>query len=424
MADTTKTPTQLAIDGGPPALTEALPSALLGILDIGDAEKAAVMQVLERKTIFRFLNDDEVSESAQLERAYRKLCGVDYALAMGGGGTVALIAGLVGLGVGSGDEVIIPGYTYIATAAACLSVGAIPILAEIDDSLTIDPADVERRITPYTKAIIPVHMRGIPADMDRIMVIADAHGLKVLEDVAQANGGTYKGRVLGSIGHAAAFSLQHYKVITAGEGGVLTTNDERVYKRAAVKHDSALQFWRNDESWETFAGENYRMCELRAALGLAQFSRLGGIVGRCHEIKRTLIGELAGARLATPTPVSDPEGDIGIALTLLLPSVDLAKRFSAALSAEGVKNGTIYDGTIPDRHIYPNWDYVMNKHTSDHTGWPWTAAHREIRYTPDMLPRTLDILGRCVTVSISHTWKAVHVEGVAEAIRKVDRGLS
>ena len=143
------------------------PPPLLGVTEIGDAEIAAVTAALRRKTLWRFLNSDAVSESAQLEQAYREMCGVNHALAIGGGGTGALICALVGLGIGSGDEVIIPGYTYIATAAACLSVGAIPILAEIDESLTLDPHSLENKITPFTRAIIPVHMRGTPCDMIR-----------------------------------------------------------------------------------------------------------------------------------------------------------------------------------------------------------------------------------------------------------------
>lgn len=414
----------LAINGGVPALTHPLPSALLGITDLGEEEKRAVMEVLDRKTIFRFLNSDEVSESARLEKAYREYCGTDYALAMGGGGTSALICGLTGLGIGSGDEVIIPGYTYIATAAACLTVGAIPVICEIDESLTMDPEDLERKITPHTRAVIPVHMRGLPCDMDAIMDVARRHGLKVLEDVAQANGGSYKGRRLGAIGDAGAFSMQHYKVITAGEGGLLTTGDQRVYKRAAVKHDSAMQFWRDDETWESFAGENYRMCELRAALGLVQFSKMEGILARTREIKKRLDRGTANLKLAGKITSNDPEGDIGISYSLLLPTGAEARKFSEALTAEGVANGTVYDGAIPDRHIYPNWDYVMEKQTSDPSGWPWTAARRTIEYDRDMCPGTLEILGRCVTISISHKWTEEQIEGVIEAIRKVDHGLS
>jgi len=313
---------------------------------------SAVTAVLRRGTIFRFLNEDHVSETARLEAAYREFCNVPYALALGGGGTGALISGLVGLGVGSGDEVLVPGYTYIATAAACLSVGAIPILVEVDESLTMDPDDAERKVTEHTVAMIPLHMRGFPADMDRLIAVARRHDLKVLEDVAQANGGAYKGRMLGSIGHAGAFSFQHYKAITAGEGGMLVTHDEQVYRPAAVKHDSAMQFWKADEGWEAFAGENYRMCELRAALGLTQFNRLSGILSSCRDTKRRLVEGVTDLHRIRIAAQRDQGGDCGFVFAFFLPDGDEAKRFSEALAAEGVPNGTIYNKRIPDRHIY------------------------------------------------------------------------
>jgi len=395
------------------------PPPLQGTTEIGEAEIAAVTAALRRQKLFRFLNSAEVSESAQLEARYRQWCGTAYALALGGGGTGSLICGLVGLGIGSGDEVIVPGYTYIATAAACLILGAIPVVAEINESLTLDPADLERKITPFTKAIIPVHMRGTPCDMDAIMAVARRHGLKVLEDCAQANGGTYKGRVLGSIGDAGAFSLQHYKVITAGEGGIVTTNDETIYRRAAVRHDSALQFWRADENWESFAGENMRMSEVHAALGLAQFGRMPGILQRCRQVKRALrerTRDLAGIR-QQPLPCAD--GDCGIAFNFFLREGTAARQFSEQLTAAGVPNATIYNKQIPDRHIYNAWDYVMEKRTSDPTGWPWTAAHRPIEYRQDMLPATLDILGRCVSIGLSQHWTEQHIAAAADAIRRV-----
>jgi dTDP-4-amino-4,6-dideoxygalactose transaminase len=413
----------LAIHGGRPLLTEALPGSLLGVLDIGEEEIAAVTAVLRRKSIFRFLNDPATSESARLEACYRQFCGVPFALALGGGGTSALICALVGLGIGSGDEVIVPGYTYIATAAACLSVGAIPVLAEIDESLTMDFADAERRVTPHTRALIAVHMRGTPCDMQAAVRLARHHRLGLIEDCAQANGGRYRGRPLGSLGDAGAFSLQHYKVITAGEGGILTTGQERVYRRAAIKHDSAMQFWRADQGWETFAGENYRMSELHAALGLVQFSRLPAILERCRRVKRLLREQTADLSRLRPQPLPCADGDCGISFAMFCDSADAARAFSAALAAEGVANATIYNKQIPDRHIYCHWDYVMKKRSSDPSGWPWTAAHRPIQYQPDMLPRTLDILGRCVSIGINHHWTEQHATLVAQAIRKVHDNL-
>jgi 8-amino-3,8-dideoxy-alpha-D-manno-octulosonate transaminase len=296
-------------------------------------------------------------------------------------------------------------------------------MAEVDQSLTIDAADAERKITPYTRAIIPVHMRGSVCDMDAIMAVAGRHDLKVLEDVAQANGGAFRGRPLGSIGQAGAFSLQHFKIITAGEGGVLVTDDAEVYRRAAIKHDSAMQFWRDDADWPSFAGENYRMCELRAALGLAQFERMAGILQQTRRIKQRLIDLTADLPAIEQQTLHDAAGDCGVAFAFFLGTADLARRFAEALNAEGVPAGTIYNKQIPDRHIYHAWDYVLDKRTSDHTGWPWSAAHREVRYSPDMCPQTLDVLGRCITIGLNQHWTDEHAELVAEAIRKVHDAL-
>ena len=160
----------------------------------------------------------------QLEQSFSKFMGSRYGMAVTSG-TAALMCGLAGLGIGPGDEVIVPAYTWIASASAVVAVGAVPIMAEVDASLTLDPVDVEKKISPYTRAILPVHMRGAACRMDELLKIARAHNLSVLEDTAQANGASYQGRRLGTIGDVGAFSLQFNKIMTSGEGGMLLTND-------------------------------------------------------------------------------------------------------------------------------------------------------------------------------------------------------
>ena len=412
--------TLLAIDGGEPVRTTPLPSGFYGPREIGEEEAAAIQDVLRRQVMFRFSLPPEESYASRLEAEYRRLTGRAHALAVNGG-TSALIAGLVGLGVSTGDEVIVPGYTYIATAAAVLSVGAIPVIAEIDETLTLDCEDFERKITPLTRCVIPVHMRGLPARMDEIMAIARSHGLKVLEDVAQANGGMYMGRLLGTIGDAGAFSFQQSKIVTSAEGGMLVTDDPIVYERAAWKHDSALQFWRPGAQSNPFAGENYRMCELRAALGYTQFQRLPAILGRTRALKKRLVAGLEGTPGIKLLPVNDPEGECGIIVGFYLPTAEEAKRFSQALRAEGIKNATIYNQDIPDRHIYAYWDYVLNKWTADRTGYPWSPQFYKgnVEYSRDMCPRTLDYLGRIIMINIHHRWSDEDADDVVRAVRKV-----
>ena len=417
-------PNTLAIHGGDAVTREPFPAVLHGPYEIGAEEIAAVTQVLESQKLFRFL-DHENSWCTALEKKFAAYTGCDHALAVGGG-TAALICGLTGIGVGDGDEVIVPGFTYIASAAAVLIVGGVPVIADIDESLTIDPADVERKITPRTKAIMPVHMRGIPADMDAVLDIARRHKLLVIEDCAQACGGSYKGKPLGSMGDVGCFSLQHYKIITAGEGGMVVTNNRDVFDRAAIRHDSAMCFWRPGESnVRPFPGENFRLNEMEGALGCVQFDRMDNILGRCRAIKRRIaagIDGLPGVRLHVAPCV---EGDCGIALGFFCETGEKANAFAQALQAEGVPAFSVYDKTIPDRHIYCYWEYVMEKASSDPLGRPWTSpAHDQQRkYTPDMCPRTLDILNRIVGFGITQAYTEQHVDWIIEAVKKVAREL-
>ncbi len=410
----------LAIDGGTPVTTEPFPAPWLGPAAIGDEEIEAVTAVLRSQNVFRFL-DHEHSQCTRLEGLFREMTGCRHALAVGGG-TAALICGMIGLGIGDGDEVIVPGHTYIASASAVLICGAVPVIAEIDDSLTLDPGDIERHITPRTKAVMPVHMRGIPCDMDRILDIARRHNLLVIEDCAQACGGSYKGRRLGSMGDVGCFSLQQYKIITAGEGGMVVTNNRQVFERAAIRHDSAMCYWNpSDTTVGPFPGENFRMNEMEGALGCVQFGRMEGILARTRQLQRRIkagIADCSGVRLYRSP---DPDGDCGINLVLLLDNAERAKWFSAALKAEGIPAGSMYDKGIPDRHVYCYWEYVMEKRSADANGGPWTSpSHDTSRtYSPDMCPRTLDILGRTVIISLSQTFEDRHADWIAQAIRKV-----
>ena len=414
----------LAIEGGKPVAEGPFPPAWLGPAAIGEEEAAAVAAVVRSQRLFRYL-DPENSTCTRLENLFKALTGCEYALAAGGG-TAALICGLVGIGVGDGDEVIVPGYTYIASASAVLICGAVPVIAEIDESLTIDPADCEAKITPRTKAIMPVHMRGIPCDMDRVLDVARRRHLLVIEDCAQACGGRYKGRALGSFADVGCFSLQQYKVITAGEGGIVVTNQREVFERAAIRHDSAMCFWNPaDTATAPFPGENCRMNEMEGALGCVQFSRMDGILRRTRTLYRRIHECIADCPGIQPHHSPDPEGDCGISVALLLETGERAKRFAEALNAEGVPAASIYDRGIPDRHVYCHWEYVMEKRSSDARGRPWTSPlHDTTRaYHREMCPRTLDILGRTVIISLTQTLTDQHAEWIIRGIRKVANGL-
>jgi dTDP-4-amino-4,6-dideoxygalactose transaminase len=399
----------------------------IGPQEIGEEEIAMVTAALRSRRLFRFNRQEEDSYVGRFERGFRGLTGTRHALALNSG-TSALICGLVGLGVSSGDEVIVPAYTYVATAAAVLAVRAFPVIAEIDASLTLDPADVERKITPRTRAIIPVHMRGIPCRMDELLAIARRHGLQVLEDCAQANGGSYRGRPLGSLGHAGAFSLQQFKIITAGEGGAMTTDDTVVHERAACYHDAAYAMWRRLEDRPVgippFLGENYRMSELNGALALAQLGKRAGILARLRAIKRRFrsgIADLPGIRLQD---VPDPDGDCGTSLVFFAGSSGRAKDIAAGLRAQGMSAGSLFDKGIPDRHVYYHWDYIMERRTPDAYGSPWTGGERpcQVEYRPGMCPATDDLLARTVSIPFTQVMSDAHVESCIRAVHLVVGG--
>ncbi len=421
---------KLAIDGGTPIRPKPLRGGFHGSADIDQHEIDAVLNVLKKKRLFRFLADGETeSEAAKVEAWYRERLGRKYALAVSGG-TAALICGLFGVDVGPGDEVIIPAYTYVATAAAVIAAGGVPVIAEVDASLNMDPTDLEKKITPYTKAIIPVHMRGVPARMDEIMAIAQKHNLIVVEDVAQSNGGSYKGRYLGTFGKVGCFSFQQYKIITSGEGGLVATDDQEVYDRARMQHDCAARFWegagkRNYDF--VISGENYRFSELAAALVWAQTVRLDPLLARFRQVKKRIVDGLTDADLGgiTLQDVPDPEGDCGITFTFFLPTAGDAKRFAQALNAENIRCGTIYDNSIPDRHIYSNWPFMMSGLAEDRRA-PWKSPFYKGKikgYSPDECPRSLDYLGRAIMIFIDQFFTPEDADSVVMGIRKVAGAL-
>lgn len=421
---------KLAIDGGTPIRPTPIRGGFHGSAAMDHHEAEAVMNVLNKKRLFRFLADGaEESEAAKLEGWYRERMGKQHALAVSCG-TAALISAMFGVDVGPGDEVIIPAYTYVATAAAVIAAGGVPVIAEVDASLNMDPLDLEKKITPYTKAIVPVHMRGVQARLDEIMAIANKHGIPVVEDVAQANGASYHGKPLGSFGKVGCFSLQQYKVITSGEGGLLVTDDLEVYDRARMQHDCAARFWEGTGNQAghydyVISGENYRFAEVPAALAWAQRERLDPIVQHCRAVKYHIIEGVSEVGGLEMQDVPDPEGECGITSTFFLPTPDLAKRFAAALRAENIGCGTVYDNSIPDRHIYANWPFMISGLAEDRRA-PWKSPFYkgDVKgYTRDQCPQSLGYLGRAMMLFIDQTFTLDDASQIAAGITKVADAL-
>jgi len=408
---------KLAIYGGKPVRKTPLPPMFPGALFIGEEEKKELLEVLESKSLFRYYGPKLLNKTKTFEEKFSQYIGVKYTLGVTSG-TAALITSLASIGVGPGDEVIVPAYCWIMDPMAVLFLRAIPIIAEIDKTLTLDPKDVENKITDRTKAIIAVHMRGFQCDMNALMKIAEKYDLALIEDVAQACGGTYKGAKLGSIGDVGAFSFQLNKVITAGEGGAVTTNDEDIYKRAAVFHDAPFYARFNIEP---YPGINFRMSELTSAVLLAQLRKIDTIIERMRENKKKLLRELSkidGIELHTPV---DPEGELGLAIILFFDSFGKAKFFAKALNAENVGAWHLFDPERRDLHVYYHWDVLMRRITLTPEGCPFTCPYygKRIRYSGDMCSKSLEILGRAVNIDVNPLLSEEDIESIVEAVEKV-----
>jgi 8-amino-3,8-dideoxy-alpha-D-manno-octulosonate transaminase len=401
----TKSELTLARDGGPPARTRPEPPMFPGGMEVGKEELEALARVIESKNLFRYYGVGEgPDEVLSFEREFAEHMGSRHALCVNAGSS-ALICALIGAGIGEGDEVIVPAYTWNATPNAVLATRALPVLAEVDESLTLDPADVERRITPRTRAILPVHMRGAPAAMEELGAIAKKHDLVLIEDVCQAAGATYRGRRLGTFGDAAAFSLQFNKIITTGEGGVLITDRDDLLDVALDVHDCANSV-RRGVGLPKFAGYNFRASELTGAMARIQLGRLDGLLERMrtnHARLSAQVGGLPGLELRRG---NDEDGDAGIALIAFVEDAARAADAVVALNAEGVLAMQIYSPAVPDLHVYPFWAPVL------------AALETAGADAPDC-PRTLDLLERTIHVDVSPLCEEQDLDEIAFAFEKV-----
>lgn len=412
----------LAIEGGTPAVRSKIPPMYPGGMRIGEEEEQAVLEVMRSQRLFRYYGPQPgPSKVAELEQAFAVAMGTQHALGVTSG-SAALICGLAALEIGPGDEVIVPAYTWIASAEAVTAVGGIPVVAEVDESLTLDPADVEARITPRTRAIMPVHMRGAPSRMDKIMEIARRHDLAVIEDTAQADGGSFQGKRLGSIGDVGAFSFQFNKILTSGEGGMLITHSLKLYHRAVMVHDVVGGQRNNIPTDEILPGLNFRMNELQGAIMLVQLRRLEGLLRDMRQRKEMLKGALQDVTRAKGVEfrkLHDPEGDTAIAMVMYAPTAERADAIVKALRAEGVPGSVLYYPDRVDYHIYPHWAPIVNKRTWSPNGGPWRWHEGDVNYSVEQCPRSLDLLSRAVHVDISPDLTSENVEEMAEGFIKV-----
>ncbi len=382
---------------------------------MGQEEKDAVARVIESGQLFK-VNNGPLQEVQNFEKELREKLGAKHTLLMTSG-QGALVSALVGMGIGPGDEVIVPAYTYIATAMAVVAAGAVPVIAEIDETLMIDPFDVEKKITSRTKAMIPVHMRGFPCDMDRLTAVAQKHRIKILEDACQADGGTYKGRYLGTIGDAGALSFNYFKIISAGEGGALLTDDKELFERALIYHDSsAVAFFGNqmeDLSVEPFCGTELRTNEITAAILREQLKKLDGILADLRRNKKKLMELLASHFKFIPS--NDAQGDCATTLTL---------QFDTAEEAEWFAEHSPIKATVPintGKHLYTAWAPILEKKGAAHPLMnPFNfPANQFAAFDKDCCKKSLELLKKAVHINVDPDWTDEELAEIGATLIKV-----
>lgn len=371
-------------------IDEEIKMAGPGSYFFGDEERAEVMDVLSSGHLSRYGDVTDPGFKRKVytfEQEFAAYCGVKYAVATNSG-TASILVSLLALGVGPGDEVLVPGYTYVASISAIVYAQATPVLVEIDESLTIDPVDIEKKITKNTKAIMVVHMLGNPSKMREIVAIAEKHNLVIIEDGCQAAGATYDGKKVGSIGSMGAFSLNRYKNMAAGDGGVIVTNDKNLYERAFAIHDQGHTPNRiGKDATGSLVGLNYKMNELTGAVALAQARKLDMMLNILRKKKSELKSKLAAIPNIQFRDINDLDGECATILTLILETKEKAEAVAAFLDGKTLA----YSGW----HVYGNMQQIINHKTPVEN---WSQASRYAQ--PGDLPKTDDVLSRAVNISI------------------------
>jgi 8-amino-3,8-dideoxy-alpha-D-manno-octulosonate transaminase len=410
---------KLAIDGGPPIRKNMLSSGSYGPQFYDDVEKQELLDVLQSRSPFRRPG----GKVAQFEQAYAAHIGAKFAFGVTSG-TTALYTAMAALEIGPGDEVILPAWTWYADYDAVVLCGGLPVFVEIDESLAMDPKEIEAKITPRTKAIVPSHLQGGVADMDAILAIARKHKLRVVEDCAQCCGGRYKGKYVGSIGDMGINSFQLSKTITAGEGGAVTTSDPALYERAFRFHDVGTvsrSFNRTigNGVLAAFASCNFRMNEFTGAVLHGQLKKLESICTplRANAKKvREGLADLPGLKMRKS---ADVDGDLGSLIFFDWGTRERRDRFLRAMRAEGINAGGP-GGSV----ILPADGRIANKVTI-HPDWPSfnSPQGKAIQYGPESCPRTIDIINRFGGVMMGPRYNDDDVKDIIRAIRKVYQAI-
>jgi 8-amino-3,8-dideoxy-alpha-D-manno-octulosonate transaminase len=417
---------KLALYGGEPLRKKPFPSNYLGVTLFGDEELAELRDVIAEKSPFRHYGIGKPCKTASFEAEVRKYFGCRFTLAVSSG-TGALLCAITALGIGPGDEVILPAFGWYSDFYAITNSGALPVFADIDETLSLDPADLERKITSKTKAVIVINFQGCPADMDKILKVTKERGIKVIEDCAQAFGGNYKGRKLGTMGDIAIASFQQNKILSCGEGGLVMTDNEEYFARAVRYHD--LGFIRpifeeqlEDKSLakaeDIFAGMQFRMSELQGAVMLAQFRKLDTMLGICRK-NHAMVREYFKNNRNFKIRYTD--GDCGITVFLLFGTKEEAVKFGECLKAEGVRIGA----TSACKNLVPQYP-IKSKKLAHASLPPFGKGFDGENYEYDnekCCPNTDRISERFLGMGIGPQYTDEDVGDLINAIEKVSANL-
>jgi 8-amino-3,8-dideoxy-alpha-D-manno-octulosonate transaminase len=417
---------KLAINGGKPVRTKPFPSAMPGASLIGEEALAELQDVIAERSPFRHYGIGKPHKVRDFEEEAQRFLGSKYVLAVSSG-SAALFCAVAALEIGVGDEVIMPAFGWYSNYNCAVCAGALPVFAEIDDALNLDPMDFEKKITDRTKAVIVIHYQGGPARMEEIVSIARTHNIKIIEDCAQAFGGQYKGRTLGTLGDIAVASFQTNKIITCGEGGLVYTDCEKYFVRAVRYHDlgfvrpvfrERLENKSLADPEESFAGYQFRMNELQGALLLAQIRKLSFILKRCRRTHRRIREALDDVGHFSFRPTD--EGDCGISLLMKFDTDKEASAFSRALVAEGIPCGPTSACTNLLEH-YPIKSKRMVQEDTPPFGKGYIGENTV--YDSSLCPYTNRILARYVSIPIAPLYSDEDIEDIIKAVKKVDRVL-
>jgi 8-amino-3,8-dideoxy-alpha-D-manno-octulosonate transaminase len=424
---------RLAIEGGTPVRSEPLPWEFPGGNRIGQEELELVTRVVSARSPFRFYGSDRQGMVDSLEREWCQAFGHRHALAVASG-TAALSIAVGALGLGPGDEVLLPGLLWVSCASAIVRAGAIPRLVDIDETFCMDPIDLERKIGPHSRAVLCVHISGAPGRVQKIAEICRARGLALIEDCAQAAGARQDGRSVGRFGDIGIFSFQLNKSMTSGEGGIVVCDDDKLFDRVVAIHDLGYArdaHGRLDTSnpdcqlW----GVGARMSELAGALALAQLRKLPDIVSAMHGAKwriREALQDVPGLRFRE---IVDPAGDSGLVLICTLLDEGVCRRFVDAVRAEGIAgpSGSLAVVTMREwgLHWYSNIPSLVERRSNSRDGFPWThpanAFATGYNYGHGALPTCDDLHSRGALLTVGSTFKDEDVQDIIAAFRKVAR---